>query len=365
MTEGKALGMPMREADFRKKIIWFTFAFSILVVWTHSFNAELFMGATKAGDRIYEIESFFGETAAQIAVPGFFMLSGYLFYRNFTWKKLGSKWKSRIRSVLVPYLLWNGLYYLGYVIGSHLPAVGDLMGKGVIPFRLETLADAVIRHTYLYVFWYLSQLICLIALAPVLYGVLKQSWTGILYLAVLLIVILGKKDLPVVNEDALFYYSAAGFAALKRKEWIEGSWSGKRFLTGILMLAAAAGNFELAGKTYEPFFAVCYRFLAPVGLWMIVDEGRLGRPRVWMNYNFFLYALHFAFVRFINKGAAILFHQLFGTAGDTGPALWPAGLIPLALYLIMPAIMVMLSSCIGSALKKICPKGFYLLNGGR
>ncbi len=359
------LGMPMREEDFRKKIVWFTFAFSILVVWAHSFNAELFMGATKAGDRIYEIESFFGETAAQIAVPGFFMLSGYLFYRGFTWKKLGSKWKSRIRSVLVPYLLWNGLYYLGYVIGSHLPAVGDLMGKGEIPFRLEMLVEAMIHHTYLYVFWYLSQLICLIALAPVLYGVLKHSWAGILYLTALLIVILEKKDLPVVNEDALFYYSAAGFAALKGKTWIEENWSGKRFFAGILMLAAAAGNFELAGRTYEPFFAVCYRFLAPAGLWMIVDERRLGRPRVWMNYNFFLYALHFAFVRFINKGGAILFHQLFPAAKDTGPGLWPAGLVPLILYLIMPFIMVMISSRIGSALKKICPRGFYLLNGGR
>ena len=31
----------MREENFRKKVVWFTFAFSILVVWAHSFNAEL------------------------------------------------------------------------------------------------------------------------------------------------------------------------------------------------------------------------------------------------------------------------------------------------------------------------------------
>ena len=66
----------MREEEFRKKVIWFTFTFSILVVWAHSFNAELFMGAAKAGDRLYEAESLLGETFAQIAVPGFFMISG-------------------------------------------------------------------------------------------------------------------------------------------------------------------------------------------------------------------------------------------------------------------------------------------------
>ena len=45
----------MREEEFRKKVIWFTFAFSILVVWAHSFNAELFMGTAKEGDRLYEV----------------------------------------------------------------------------------------------------------------------------------------------------------------------------------------------------------------------------------------------------------------------------------------------------------------------
>ena len=355
----------MREENFRKKVVWFTFAFSIWVVWAHSFNAELFMGATKAGDKIYELEHILGETSAQIAVPGFFMISGYLFYRNFTWKKLGAKWKARIRSVLIPYLLWNGLYYLGYVIGSRLPGIGDLMGKGVIPFHLEALADAVIHHTYLYVFWYLYQLIFLIALAPVLYGLLKNIWSGSLYLGILLILLWFKTDLPIINEDALFYYSAAGFAALRSEKWVEQNWSGKRFLAGLMVLMAAAVNFVLAGKTYQPFYTVLYRFLAVMGLWMIVDEGWLGKPRMWMEYNFFLYALHFAFVRLINKGAAVIFHQFFAVAGGTGPALWPAGIIPLALYLVMPVMMVAMSAVIGKTVKKVCPPIFYLLNGGR
>ena len=32
------------EQQFRNKIRWFTFLFSILVVWVHSVNAELFLG---------------------------------------------------------------------------------------------------------------------------------------------------------------------------------------------------------------------------------------------------------------------------------------------------------------------------------
>lgn len=355
----------MGEERFRKKITWFTFGFSILVVWAHSFNAELFMGATEAGDGLYRIEYLFGEIGAQIAVPGFFMISGYLFYRNFSWRKLGSKWKSRIRSVLIPYILWNSLYYLGYVIGSRVPGIGELMGKGVISFKPEALADAVIHHTYLHVFWYLYQLIFLIALAPVLYGILKRAWSGWIYLGILLGLLWVKQDLPVINEDALFYYSAAGFAALRQEKWMEKAWSKRRLAAGILILTAAAGCFFMAARTAEPFYVVQYRFLAVTGLWLAVKEDRLGQVRHWMEYNFFLYALHFAFVRLINKGGAFIFHQLFPAAGDRGTALWPAGMIPLALYLIMPVIMVALSAWAGKTMKKFFPAVFFLLNGGR
>ena len=40
-------------------------------------------------------------------------------------------------------------------------------------------------------------------------------------------------------------------------------------------------------------------------------------------------------------------------------------MIPLALYLVMPVIMVAVSTVIGKTVKKICPQIFYLLNGGR
>lgn len=107
----------MEEKQFRDKVYWLTFLFSLMVVWVHSFNGELFMGNPEAALKVAGIERILGEKLGQIAVPGFFMVSSYLFFRGFCWKKLLPKWRSRIRSLLLPYLLWNFLYYIGYVAG--------------------------------------------------------------------------------------------------------------------------------------------------------------------------------------------------------------------------------------------------------
>ena len=110
------------------------------------------------------------------------MISAYLFYRNFGWGSLKRKWVSRFHSILIPYLLWNTIYYLGYVIGSRLPFVGRVMGKGLVPVNLSHFLDSILHFRYLYVFWYLKQLILLILLAPILYWILKRFWSGLLFL---------------------------------------------------------------------------------------------------------------------------------------------------------------------------------------
>ena len=92
----------MEEKQFRDKIYWLTFLFSLLVVWVHSFNGELFMGTPEAAFKVAGIERILGDGLGQIAVPGFFMVSSYLFFRGFCWEKLIPKWRSRIRSLVLP-----------------------------------------------------------------------------------------------------------------------------------------------------------------------------------------------------------------------------------------------------------------------
>lgn len=375
----------MEEKKFYNKITWFSFAFSLLVVWIHSYNAELFLGKTAAMARIYRIEHWIGDGIGQIAVPGFFMISGYLFYRDFSWEKLRGKWNRRIHSVLVPYIVWNFLYYLGYVIGTRLPWMDQVVGKGIIRFSLAASVDAIINYTYNYVFWYLYQLIQLILLAPVLYPLLKRWWSRGIFLLFLWMMAAFDLRLPQVNVDALIYYSTAASLALSgvgkkpvrketgketgketRKETGEetekeagketeekksGTKKWNRALAGVIMLTAAWAVWRLGLSRGAAVYFVLCRILAVFGLWLVVPEEGLPEAGELVRHNFFLYATHFAFVRFFNKaGARVL------------PA-HPA--VPLLLYLIMPGLVLGVSAGLGRLLRRHTPELWTVLNGGR
>ena len=335
----------MQEEQFRRKVTWFSFGFSLLVIWVHSYNAELYLGKTPTMELVYRLEHFWGDGIGQIAVPGFFMISGYLFYRDFSWKKLGEKWQRRIRSVLTPYILWNFLYYLGYVTASRLPWLCDVVGKGVIPLDLYTAVDAVINYTYNYVFWYLFQLILLILSAPLLYPVLRRPWSRGVFLLFLWWVVAAGKTLPLVNADALIYYASSASVAL----------AGKRMeinpKCGLIFLAAAPFAYYFGLRTgFVPCFVLC-RLAAVAGLWIVVPGDCLPEAREFMKGNFFLYGVHFALVRFINKAGARLL-----------PA-YPA--VPLWMYLAMPFLVLAIATVSGKFLRRYMPAVWILLSGGR
>lgn len=345
----------MEEKNFRNKINWFTFCFSILVIWVHSYNAFLFLGKTAQAVSLDHLERFLGGRIAQIAVPGFFLISSYLFFRGYSPQVLKRKWTARIKSVLVPYIIWNSLYYLGYVIGSRLPVISGLIGKGRIPFSLTMAVDAIINYTYNYVFWYLFQLILLILLAPFLYLTVKRVWSGILFLVILMTAIYFGKSLPWLNLDALFYYSFAAFAAVHGKTIAEEKWTKKRFAIGVLLFVAgcAIDNINLPGDGIGEVAVttVMLRLMVPVSLWFMVSEEKLFMAAEFMRNNFFLYAVHFALVRLINKTGASL--------------LPPVPALAFIFFFLMPVFAVVISQLAGCLLKRCAPVVWELLNGGR
>lgn len=348
----------MNEEQFRGKVYWITFLFSMLVVWVHSYNAELFMGLSGINVTVDRIEKLLGETLGQMAVPGFFMVSAYLFYRRFRGEKLAAKWRSRVHSVLVPFLLWNFLYYIGYVCATRIPAVTKLVGKPPVPFNGEQLVRAVVFFQYNPVFWYLYQLVLLIALAPVIWFLMRRNATALAVAAFLMFFIWKGWSFPQLNADAFLYYSAAAWTALHRQKegrFAEGG-SGSRWLIPAAVLAVLGALALFLGRPGLPLYnnplkTVLIRLVLASLAWMAVSLAPLPAAPRWIKNSFFLYAVHFALVRLVNKAGAKLF--------PSSPA------VALALFLLLPAFAAAVSYGLTRLMTRYTPQLYDVLSGGR
>lgn len=117
------------------------------------------------------------------------------------------------------------------------------------------------------------------------------------------------------------------------------------------MLCAAVISYQAGLRAaFVPCFVLC-RLMAVAGLWTLLPGERLPKARDFMCHNFFLYGVHFAFVRFINKaGARVL------------PSFAAVSMI---LYLLMPALVLCIAAMLGRFLRRYAPLLWNLLNGGR
>ena len=340
----------MEEGRFRRKIGWFRLCCCIMVIWSHAGNAELFLGKLEEGHPLMWLEGKMVPAIIRISIPCFLMMSGYQFFRGFTMKELPGKWKRRVTTLLIPYLVWNLLYYIGYLVANQADCLKDIINKPDIRLSLEQIVDAVLFYRYNPVFWFMYQLILLVALAPILYLFLRKLWSGSLFLAVVFVGILGEHILPQINLDEVFYYSLAGFWALHGQKAAEAGWTRRRGLLGGGLLGAGI----LAGIPYYarsfPPAIVAYYTMAVLGIWLMADERRLKPLRPWMDYTFFIYAFHFILVRFLNK---ILARWLWGSELAAG-----------LLYLGMPALVTAICCLVASVLRRF-PWLWNLLNGGR
>lgn len=339
----------MTEQDYRNKIRIFSTFLSILVIWVHSVNVKLFFADDHP--KLLDLVQAKIISLGQIAVPAFFILSAYLFFRNLDEHNFVQKIKRRFASLILPFFVWNLIYYIAYFLASRIPALSRIIGKSAIAFTWGDFLKAVFLYQYNFVFWFVFQLILLILLTPILYRILGHQESGILFLFAILIYMLFFTQILWLNADALFYFSLGAFFARFHKKAVESKFTWKRLWSGLILFLLARFLYPIYLAKGMPVLAVLSRSMASAGLWLcLYVKPNLHLPHLFQN-SFFIYAIHFLIARMINKSFAYFFPR------EELLAMW--------LFLCMPFLILLISEGIVRILKRIANPLYKVLSGNR
>ncbi len=334
------------------RITLFSFVLSVLVVYLHTKNIgnyAILHNASFAGNIVMNFEWFISDNIAKCAVPGFFMLSGFLFYKNFDMSLYKSKMTSRFYSLLIPYICWNILrmFYALY-IRNILLVTGE---KLAIDF--EMLFSSIFLYKFNQGYWYMFQLILYVILCPLVYALIKNKWTGIVALAALFMVNMWPglpEKVPVLLTDSFFFY-------------VLGSYLGRFFydivskdppvpmLWTVLCFVISQVCMQLYLKTDFIFYyfgfclsIVCAFFIAT----SMIKNMKLPK---WMSFSFFIYSLHGTILESMQQQVLCLLPR--------------RPMYAIAEYVVLPIFTIVVIVLIGLFLKNKIPFVWRLLNGGR
>lgn len=111
-----------------QSIEWLRFICAALIVLFHCFERVGVETTCSYHNGTYDITRLmFSRGICEIAVPVFFLISGYLFFRgmeNWNTSVWVNKIKRRIKTLLVPYILWNIISVMFFVAYGLISSCG-------------------------------------------------------------------------------------------------------------------------------------------------------------------------------------------------------------------------------------------------
>lgn len=235
------------------------FPLIMLVVFVHMAPLEQqHISWDFSGDSVYGlISEVISHHIGQLAVPFFFLFSGYFFclkIERWNSKIYGSQLRTRIKTLLIPYLFWN-LLIVVLIVSIH--GLFLLIGRGENQ-NLNTILDNSVCDLFWNLpinlpLWYLRDLMVMVLLSPVFFYFFRWSKSyGVL--AIGLIYLFGFEiRVPGLSSAAFMYFGMGSFIGLRKANAVSFC---DRYgnLLGILALTFLALDIFFIETTWAAYF---------------------------------------------------------------------------------------------------------------
>lgn len=325
------------------------FPMIVLVTYAHSYGhvADGFNLLSSDWNTYEFLKLFISQTLVKVAVPVFFIMSGYLFFSNvMDWSLAVYKAKMlrRMKTLLLPYLIWNLLmaiklksfsWSLFWVWWKPAGIQIDWLGH-------EQLMTAPANMPL----WFLRDLMVISLLTPIIYiGVRRLgSWL----LGVLMILYLSGvcAFIPGLSAYAVFFFTFGAFLSVRKKNLVDtmSRYKVPAYILSVMLAIAMICAYHTAVFSS---LMLCFRITGAIVVfclasrWLSHTSFRL--PTLVCDSAYFVYLAHFVFFFFFIDEA---FFALFGIS-TPGLSIH---------YLICPLIKVILLVSIYAMYRRIKKK---------
>lgn len=334
---------------------------TILVIIRHSFNLHQYYKGGNPWMKVIDCNVFFQRFIDKytcLAIPFFFLISGFLFFNNVNQlNDCLKKIKKRFFTLFIPYLYWNIILISLCLILSIFPQLRpQLQHTYKLQYSLSWIIEKLTYSPIVGQFWYIRTLFIFILLSP-LYFLIFKSKLFSLSIIILSIILWDLVDTSIFSTEGICFFLLGGFLAYhmclppKRpcKIWL---WL---ILPQVLIILIHVFSYKIPTYILNYILKICI-FIQIYTNWQfclhMASNAKVCLFLIEMNrHSFFLYATH----------STIL----------SGLSLYLSKLLPhnpyfsVFAYILCFFSTLFLSLAFSFYLRKSFPKFYSLLTGGR
>lgn len=329
--------------ELSSKIKLISLICTIMVVYRHAHTYEAFHGDESWGTYMLVANGITYITS--IAVPYFFLISGFLFFKQpyYANGNYRTMLKKKTKTLLVPFLIWNMLAFIPLWFS----------GKIVVEEHWYMYVVDLLHSDYNGPLWYVRTLMLLMLLSPLYDWIFflenkigrRRELVVQCAIIVYIVYIWWPMDSKMLSTEGWLFFIWGG--VIRKHEGCLERMLDKR-LAVLLYLCWVVSCFFVTSYYWTDKF---HLLLGVFIFWNVVRTGCRGWVASMAGYAFFIYVNHFILLKVIKT---ILAHYFYGNE-----------MAALLTFLLSPIFVTFLMWKVGELWHRVHPKSFALVTGGR
>ncbi len=300
-----------------------------------------------------ELSECFVAFVSRIAVPLFFVISGYLFF--ISKKPFKTKIKDRVKSLVVPFYVWIFIGTIHSLLAVHLSLASssspyyNISNLGIIIKSLGLFEQLPSPNVPL---WYIRNLFIICCLSPLLVVILKKNPRSFITCGLIFYLL---KISPLITQTVVFF--SIGICIGMYNITLEKIFRPIRALTiAICIVLCFSLLFYVNSETTLKFVfsqlgSLCLMYLVPCFFYRLVNQNVLiQKYTILIDSAFFVYVSHSIFIGIFS----IINIRFFQNCNEIEAFI---------IFIIEVFVIFLMSFVCFYILRKICPKVLHFING--